>query len=103
MATFTSSLKSKLIYVFAIDDERHRDCLKIGETTLEEDDGSNLFDNTEALQKAAHKRIRQYSGHRLSAAAYGNQHLCAEWHDSFLQRQAGAQGVGAFGHPKEGV
>ncbi len=61
MATFTSSLKSKLIYVFAIDDERHRDCLKIGETTLEEDDGSNLFDNTEALQKAAHKRIRQYT------------------------------------------
>lgn len=61
MATFTSSLKSKLIYVFAINDERHRDCLKIGETTLEEDDGSNLFDNTEALQKAAHKRIRQYT------------------------------------------
>ena len=61
MATFTSSLKSKLIYVFAINDERHRDCLKIGETTLEEDDGSNLFDNTETLQKAAHKRIRQYT------------------------------------------
>ena len=61
MATFTSSLKSKLIYVFAINDERHRDCLKIGETTLEEDDGSNLFDNTATLQKAAHKRIRQYT------------------------------------------
>ncbi len=61
MATFESSLKSKLIYVFAINDERHRDCLKIGETTIEEDDGSNLFNNTEALQKAAHKRIRQYT------------------------------------------
>ena len=61
MATFESSLKSKLIYVFAISDERHRDCLKIGETTLDEDDGSNLFGNTEALQKAAHKRIRQYT------------------------------------------
>lgn len=61
MATFESSLKSKLIYVFAIDDERHRDCLKIGETTLDEDDGSNLFANTEALQEAAHKRIRQYT------------------------------------------
>lgn len=61
MATFESSLKSKLIYVFAINDERHSDCLKIGETTIDEDDGSNLFSNTEALQHAAHKRIRQYT------------------------------------------
>lgn len=61
MATFESSLKSKLIYVFAINDEWHRDCLKIGETTIDEDDGSNLFNNTEALQEAAHKRIRQYT------------------------------------------
>ena len=37
MATFESSLKSKLIYVFAINDERHCDCLKIGETTIDED------------------------------------------------------------------
>ena len=61
MATFESSLKSKLIYVFAINDERHSDCLKIGETTIDEDDGSNLFGNTEALQEAAQKRIRQYT------------------------------------------
>ena len=61
MATFESSLKSKLIYVFAINDNRHSDCLKIGETTIDEDDGSNLFGNTEALQEAAHKRIRQYT------------------------------------------
>lgn len=61
MATFTSTLKSKLIYVFAIDDERHRDCLKIGEATIDEDDGSNLFGNTEALAMAANKRIRQYT------------------------------------------
>ena len=61
MATFESSLKSKLIYVFAINDERHSDCLKIGEATIDEDDGSNLFNNTEALKEAAHKRIRQYT------------------------------------------
>ena len=61
MATFESSLKSKLIYVFAINDERHSECLKIGETTLDEDDGSNLFNNTDALNNAAHKRIRQYT------------------------------------------
>ena len=61
MATFESSLKSKLIYVFAINDERHRDCLKIGETTIDEDDGSDLFNNAESLKEAAHKRIRQYT------------------------------------------
>ncbi|MBO4812271.1 MAG: Eco57I restriction-modification methylase domain-containing protein [Prevotella sp.] len=61
MATFESSLKSKLIYVFAINDERHKDCLKIGETTIDEDDGSDLFNNAETLQKAAHNRIRQYT------------------------------------------
>jgi superfamily II DNA or RNA helicase len=61
MATFESSLKSKLIYVFAINDERHKDCLKIGETTIDEDDGSDLFNNADALKEAAHKRIRQYT------------------------------------------
>ena len=61
MATFESSLKSKLIYVFAINDERHRDCLKVGETTLDEDDGSDLISNSAALKEAAHKRIRQYT------------------------------------------
>ena len=61
MATFESSLKSKLIYVFAINDERHSDCLKIGETTIDEDDGSDLFNNAESLQEAAHKRIGQYT------------------------------------------
>ena len=61
MATFESSLKSKLIYVFAINDERHSDCLKIGETTIDEDDGTNLFNNTEALKEAANKRISQYT------------------------------------------
>ena len=61
MATFESSLKSKLIYVFAINDERHSDCLKIGETTIDEDDGTNLFNNTDSLKNAANKRISQYT------------------------------------------
>ena len=61
MATFESTLKSKLIYVFAINDERHNDCLKIGETTINEDDGTNLFNNSEALREAANRRIRQYT------------------------------------------
>ncbi len=68
MATFESTLKSKLIYVFAINDGYHDDCLKIGETTIDEDDGSNLFNNSEALQKAAHRRISQYT--KTAAISY---------------------------------
>ena len=61
MATFDTSLKSRLIYVFAINDEWHRNCLKIGETTLEEDSGDLLAANDPLLQKAARHRIDQYT------------------------------------------
>ncbi len=67
MATFESSLKSKIIYVFAIGDERHRDCLKIGETTMN-DDGDDFINNAESRQQAAHRRIRQYT--RTAGIAY---------------------------------
>ena len=61
MATFESSLKSRLIYIFAISDDWHKDCLKIGETTLEEDNGDLLAPNDPLLQKAARNRIDQYT------------------------------------------
>lgn len=61
MATFESSLKSRLIYVFAISDEWHKDCVKIGETTLDEDDGNIPQPNSEQLNIAARKRIDQYT------------------------------------------
>ena len=61
MATFKSSLKARLIYVFAINDDSHKDCLKIGETTLEEDNGTIPPANSELLNQAAHKRIAQYT------------------------------------------
>ena len=61
MATFDTSLKSRLIYVFAISDEWHKDCLKVGETTLEEDDGNFPLPNSELLNKAACARIDQYT------------------------------------------
>lgn len=51
MATFETSLKSRLIYVFAIPDEWHKDCLKVGETTLEEDDGNFLCQIVKFLTK----------------------------------------------------
>lgn len=61
MATFSSSLKSKLIYIFAINDEWHRGCLKIGETTLDEDNGDFPAPCSPALNMAAHKRIDKYT------------------------------------------
>ena len=61
MATFESSLKSRLIYVFAINNEWHKDCLKVGETTLDEDNGDFPAPNSDVLNKAARKRIDQYT------------------------------------------
>ncbi|MCH5307809.1 MAG: Eco57I restriction-modification methylase domain-containing protein [Prevotella sp.] len=61
MATFESSLKSRLIYVFAISDKWHKDCLKVGETTLDEDNGDFPAPNSDVLDKAARKRIDQYT------------------------------------------
>ncbi|MCI1473811.1 MAG: Eco57I restriction-modification methylase domain-containing protein [Prevotella sp.] len=61
MATFNTALKSRLIYVFAISDKWHKDCLKIGETTLEEDNGGFPEPNSEILNRAARKRIDKYT------------------------------------------
>jgi len=68
MATFESSLKSRLIYIFAISDELHRGCLKIGETTLDEDSDQMLQPNSDALNRAARQRIDQYT--RTAGIAY---------------------------------
>lgn len=57
---YFSNLKAKLIYVFRIPDEAHRDCVKIGEATF--DDGNiTLPPNSTALNKAAKARIDQYT------------------------------------------
>lgn len=56
-----SSLKSKLIYVFRINDENHKGCLKIGEATCEEGDVLELRPNSKQLNQAAKKRINQYT------------------------------------------
>lgn len=61
MATFDSSLKPRLIYVFAIADEQHKGCLKIGETTLKDDGAGFPEPNSPALNKAARSRIDQYT------------------------------------------
>ena len=62
MATFESSLKPRLIYVFAIADKQHEGSLKIGETTLGDDIGAALPpSNSEILNQAAKARIGQYT------------------------------------------
>ena len=62
MATFESSLKPRLIYVFAIDDKQHEGSLKIGETTLGDDAGAaSTAPNSEVLNQAAKARIDQYT------------------------------------------
>jgi len=58
---FISSLKLKLIYVFRINDLNHLDCLKVGEATSDNEDIWGLEPNSKALNKAAKKRINQYT------------------------------------------
>ncbi len=58
---FTSSLKLKLIYVFRINDTAHQGCLKIGETTSDNENVWGLEPNSKALNEAAKNRINQYT------------------------------------------
>ena len=58
---YYSSLNATLIYIFAIADEAHRGCVKIGETTLDEATDGTLQPNSKELNKAARKRIDQYT------------------------------------------
>ena len=65
MHTFEASLKAKLIYVFAIPDEPHAGCLKVGDATFYSDKGDTEdwpSPNCEPLNKAARERIDQYTG-----------------------------------------
>ena len=60
MATFESSLRPKLIYVFRINDNAHHGALKIGEATATLGDGY-FKPNSPLLNKAAKERIDQYT------------------------------------------
>jgi len=58
---FSSSLKLKLIYAFRINDALHKGCLKIGETTSDNENIWGLEPNSKALNEAAKNRINQYT------------------------------------------
>ena len=56
-----NSFKLKLIYVFRINDDAHKGCLKIGEATIEGDKHSDFKPNSKDLNSAARARIKQYT------------------------------------------
>ncbi len=58
---FELPFKLKLIYVFRINDAEHKNCLKIGEATSDNENIWGLEPNCKALNDAAKKRINQYT------------------------------------------
>src|SRR5574344_832405 len=58
MATFKQAFEPKLIYVYRINDEAHKDCLKIGEASCDSPDYFSLPPNSKGLNDAAKKRIK---------------------------------------------
>lgn len=68
MINYGDAFKYKLIYIMAIDDEEHSGLLKIGEATLASTLGpSQLSPNCDALNGAAHDRIKEYTKTALVA------------------------------------
>ncbi len=60
---YHSPYQYNVIYVFTVDDEKHKDLVKIGKTTLVDNNEpiDHLPPNCETLNKAAQKRIDQYT------------------------------------------
>lgn len=58
---YTSTFEAKLIYIFRINDEKHKGCLKIGEATCDSPDYLSLKPNSAELIKSAHIRIKTYT------------------------------------------
>lgn len=62
MNKFESSFEFKIIYIFRVDGEKHKGLLKIGDTTLKTDKLiDKLSPNSEELNQAARKRIKEYT------------------------------------------
>lgn len=63
MGKFESSFSNKLIYVFSINDEKHKGCLKVGDASIKVMDSeiNNLPPNCSKLNQAARERIGHYT------------------------------------------
>ena len=63
MSAFKSTFSYKLIYIFRINDEKHKGLLKIGDATLASDRlPDDIQRNCSELNKAAKDRINNYTG-----------------------------------------
>lgn len=59
---FVNTFEYKLIYVFGIDDESHKGCLKVGEATIHTNKKyTELLPDSHDLNEAAKKRISSYT------------------------------------------
>ena len=113
MATFESSLKPKLIYVFRINDNAHSGALKIGETTAELGDGY-FTPNSDLLKRAACRRIDEYT--KTAGISYqllytegtmfkdSNGHICS-FNDKQVHKVLMRSGIKRkdFGNKKQGT
>ena len=61
MENFKNTFEYKLIYIFRINDERHKGLVKIGDASIDAKDWQNLSPNCFALNNAAKKRIDSYT------------------------------------------
>ena len=62
MSNFNQTFSYKLIYVFRINDEKHKNLLKVGETTCKTSTlPQNLVPNCKELNLSANKRIKNYT------------------------------------------
>lgn len=59
--SFAPPLDARLIYVFRINDDTHKGCLKIGMATIHDAKSADLRPDSPALNRAALQRIKQYT------------------------------------------
>ncbi len=79
MATFKQSFEPKLIYVYRINDEFHKECLKVGEASCHSSEYFSLKPNSKELNEAAKERIR----HQTQTAGIAFELLYTESTSSF--------------------
>ena len=61
MINFKNTFEYKLIYIFRINDERHKGLVKIGDASVDAKDWRALSPNCTQLNNAARKRIDEYT------------------------------------------
>lgn len=83
MATFKQSFEPKLIYVYRINDESHKGCLKVGEASCHSTEYFSLKPNSKELNESAKERIR----HQTQTAGIAFELLYTESTSSFDGRE----------------